>query len=272
MTALLQLCEQGNVWLPWKRVTKDGRAQKVALKLNGRWASVAREEDWQGYRHCEAYVESLGASGLCFNVGLTPFTVMDIDRTDSPLVQAFVKYFDSYTETSPSGNGLHVIVKGELPADHVRKVSDFFGKGFPLEVYQADRYLTWTGNQVGDAGRIEDRQDKLDLLYEKRLKGREGTGGQAVGRLSFRSDGALLEAIESRLEYLAAWQGGGDDGSQNDWALILLLKRLGASSEQADRLFRQSGCYRAKWDCRRGRLTYGQLTIQRAKLGEEQVH
>jgi putative DNA primase/helicase len=38
---------------------------------------------------------------------------------------------NSYTEISPSGRGLHILVKGDIPADGRRK-------GF-LEVYKAKR-------------------------------------------------------------------------------------------------------------------------------------
>ena len=268
--ALEQLKRAGNIWLPWKRVTKDGKVKKVALRLDGRWASSTREEDWQGQRRAEAYVESFNADGLCFNVGLTPFTVFDIDcvgekgSETAQRVQAFVQYFDSYTEQSPSGKGIHVLVRGELPKDHLRKLADFFGPGAGLEVYQSDRYLTWTGRRVA-GGRIEERQARLDLIYRRRLKP-QGRPAAIRGRESRdRTDESVLEAIERRQEWALIWEGQGADESRDDWGLVKLLTFLSGDDAQVDRLFRLSGCMRDKWDQRRGRLSYGELTVQRAR-------
>ncbi|EEG69865.1 hypothetical protein BIFPSEUDO_04508, partial [Bifidobacterium pseudocatenulatum DSM 20438 = JCM 1200 = LMG 10505] len=38
-----------------------------------------------------------------------------MEKNFSPLADEIIKMMDSYTELSPSGNGVHIIVKGELP-------------------------------------------------------------------------------------------------------------------------------------------------------------
>ena len=43
-------------------------------------------------------------------------------------------------------------------------------------------------------------------------------------------------------------------------------------SEQMDRIGRKSGLYRPKWDARRGELTYGELTLQKAIAGTKNVY
>ena len=48
-----------------------------------------------------------------------------------------VRYFDSYTELSPSGSGVHILVKGKAPAALKRP---------GLEMYSTERYLTVTGH------------------------------------------------------------------------------------------------------------------------------
>ena len=56
--------------------------------------------------------------------------------------------------------------------------------------------------------------------------------------------------------------------SEADLALCdMLAFWTGRDADQMDRLFRQSGLYRKKWDERRGRDTYGNLTIQKAIAG-----
>ncbi len=50
----------------------------------------------------------------------------------------------TYTEVSPSGNGLHVWLRGELARDGVNRVL-----GVRLEAYSRGRYLTVTGRKFG---------------------------------------------------------------------------------------------------------------------------
>jgi putative DNA primase/helicase len=60
------------------------------------------------------------------------------DETLAPTVLKFVGKLNSYTEFSPSGNGLHTIIKGGLPAGGLRHNK--------IEVYDTGRFFTVTGN------------------------------------------------------------------------------------------------------------------------------
>src|SRR5699024_2621495 len=73
----------------------------------------------------------------------------------------------SYSEISPSGNGIHIIAKGELPKGGRRK-----GK---IEVYDSGRFFTVTGNQLGDYHFIVDDSDygKINYLHNKYIKSSE---------------------------------------------------------------------------------------------------
>ena len=71
---------------------------------------------------------------------------IDIDHCVNPLTgeansfaQDIIDYIDSYTEYSPSGEGIHIFVQGEIPEDG-KKRSDL-----GLEIYKNRRYLTVTG-------------------------------------------------------------------------------------------------------------------------------
>ena len=56
--------------------------------------------------------------------------------------------------------------------------------------------------------------------------------------------------------------------SEADLALCNLLAYwTGSDRERVDRLFRQSGLWRPKWDERRGEQTYGEQTIATAIAG-----
>ncbi len=76
-----------------------------------------------------------------------PYTGVDLDHVrdaDTGVVQPWaldiVRRLDSYTEISPSGGGLHVIVRAQVPRGR---------KKFPqlgAEMYDRARYFTMTGN------------------------------------------------------------------------------------------------------------------------------
>ena len=53
-----------------------------------------------------------------------------------------VRYFDSYTELSATGSGLHIIVRGEVPNRRKGEV----------EVYSSKRFFTVTGHVVEVSG------------------------------------------------------------------------------------------------------------------------
>jgi primase-polymerase (primpol)-like protein len=72
-----------------------------------------------------------------------PFTGIDLDRCVDPQTgevagwaMEIVRYFDSYSELSTTGTGVHVIVKGEIPN---RRKSG-------IEVYSSKRFFTVTGH------------------------------------------------------------------------------------------------------------------------------
>ena len=65
-----------------------------------------------------------------------------------------IEELDSYTEISPSGTGVHILVRGELPEGRNRK-----GR---FEAYDRGRYFTVTGKHLaGTPQSIESRQEEL---------------------------------------------------------------------------------------------------------------
>ncbi len=73
-----------------------------------------------------------------------PYVGIDLDNciTDSDFLQPWaaeiVSKLNGYTEVSPSGEGLHIIVKGRLPANF---------KNSNVEAYSEGRYFTMTGDK-----------------------------------------------------------------------------------------------------------------------------
>ena len=64
----------------------------------------------------------------------------------------------------------------------------------------------------------------------------------------------------------------GDDSAADLALCNMLAFWTGRDTGQIDRLFRQSGLYRPKWDHRHGRDTYGALTIAKAVAGSRETY
>jgi putative DNA primase/helicase len=84
--------------------------------------------------------------GFVFSSG-DPYTGIDLDHCIdpetgeiAPWAQAWVERFGGYTEISPSGNGLHVIVRGKSSHNGKRTV-----EGKTVEIYSTERFFTITG-------------------------------------------------------------------------------------------------------------------------------
>jgi len=88
-----------------------------------------------------------------YGIGFTfsedgPFTGIDFDdciNEDGKItrwVSEIVQKAGSYTEISPSGNGLHIIGKGKIPNDFKNPITP---EDKNIEIYDHDRFFTVTG-------------------------------------------------------------------------------------------------------------------------------
>lgn len=67
---------------------------------------------------------------------------------------------DSYTEVSPSGTGLHVLLEGSVPSGGHRKNG--------VEMYDGGRFFTMTGRHVeGTPQTVEERRDAVRSVHEE---------------------------------------------------------------------------------------------------------
>jgi primase-polymerase (primpol)-like protein len=188
-----------------------------------------------------------------------------------------VRQLDSYTEVSPSGTGLHVLVKGELD-DEFQQKNDELG----LEMYDSDRFLTFTGRWIPSTrSEIKDRHDEFLNVQRANLPvsddveiDMEGDSlpDLPTGRdvdLKPEDEEIVEDAKETDPDFEPLWRGstalnGGDHSRADFYLACKLAYRCYSDIEQMDRIFRQSGLMRDKWDAPRGNITYGQYTLQKA--------
>ena len=158
-------------WLLWRGVPgvrADGTAKmdKVPFSVAGTKASTTDPATWATYEQAiGAAIPKPGGIGFVFNgdgiIGID-LDKCAVDRMSlEPWAAEIVERFDTYTEWSPSGNGLHLFVRGTLP--DCRRAR---GK---VEMYGSGRYFTVTGDALRNVP-IAENQAAIDWLADKHLR------------------------------------------------------------------------------------------------------
>lgn len=129
----------------------DGRGK--AKTADGRGKVGSARTTWGTFSDAVAASKRLGFDGIGF-VFSDDDDLMGIDldhcrdpRTGAiaPAAQELVDAFDTYTEVSTSGSGVHLILRGHFePGTGNRKPLD----GLNVEMYTRGRYFCMTGNVV----------------------------------------------------------------------------------------------------------------------------
>jgi putative DNA primase/helicase len=135
-------------WVVWKAV--GDKPDKVPCSARtGRRASSTDLLTWSTFQEALEAYENGGYAGLGFVFSSAdPYTGIDLDDcvdADGEIALwalEIVRYFDSYTELSATGTGLHIIVRGEVPNRRKDEV----------EVYSSKRFFTVTGHAVEVSG------------------------------------------------------------------------------------------------------------------------
>jgi putative DNA primase/helicase len=135
-------------WVVWKAV--GDKPDKVPHSARtGRRASSTDLLTWSTFQEAlEAYGNGEYAGlGFVFS-SADPYTGIDLDDCVDENGEIagwaleIVRYFDSYTELSATGSGLHIIVRGDVPNRRKGEV----------EVYSSKRFFTVTGHVVEVGG------------------------------------------------------------------------------------------------------------------------
>jgi primase-polymerase (primpol)-like protein len=147
-------------WVAWRCEERDGQQTKIPYEPGTlRRASATDLMTWTSFEKAvEAYefgYDDLGPEdhgepfydgvGFCFSSG-DPFVGIDLDKCRNPETgeiapwaqQILDRVGNGYIEVSPSGRGVHVIIKGSVRAGGMRKG--------PIEMYSRNRYFALTGH------------------------------------------------------------------------------------------------------------------------------
>jgi hypothetical protein len=262
-------------WVCWRTQERDGKPTKVPYSpLTGEKARSTDPATWARYDEAVGAHREHGYHGIGFV--FTPeddLCGVDLDGCLDPetgeiesWAQEIIGELDSYTEISPSRTGVHVLVRAELPKGRNRKGQ--------FEAYDRGRYFTFTGRHLAGTPRsIEARQEQLERVLQRVFGEPESTNGHKTPALAFASqlsDEEIIEKASSAAngeKFRRLLAGDASDYSSPSEADQAFCSSLafwtGPDPGQIDRLFRQSGLYREKWE----RRDYRERTIARALDG-----
>lgn len=263
-------------WICWRVATRDGEPTKLPVDpTTGDMAKANDPDTWADFRTAVGYhnqADDTDGIGFVFSDS-DDIVGVDLDDCRDPetgevgdWAAEIVETLDSFTEVSPSGTGFHVYVRGTL--------DDLDGnRSGGVELYDSRRFFTVTGDHVEDTpGVLRDRQDALEAVHGEHIADdtdttRNGVSAPSATRDIDLSDQELLDramASGNGEKIRRLWAGdtsGYPSQSEADLALCNLLAFwTGGDAERIDRLFRQSGLYRDKWN----RDDYRERTIDQA--------
>jgi putative DNA primase/helicase len=140
-------------WVCWRYEERDGKMTKVPYTPGTSMRASATDlmtwDTFEGaladYR-MDTHIAYPYGGGIGFVLSSAdPFCGIDLDKCRNPesgdiapwALEILDRVRDGYVEISPSGAGIHVIIRGDVRGGGIRRG--------PVEMYSRGRYLTITG-------------------------------------------------------------------------------------------------------------------------------
>ena len=270
-----QFLKDTNQFCNWKYELRNGSQTKVPYTPGTtRKANVNSPATFTDF---DAAASATGYDGIGIRV-CGRIVGIDLDHCIEngkllPWAQAIVDRFGAtYIEVSPSGTGIRIFCL--LPEGFTYDTKTYYIKNGDIEVYipgHTNRFLTVTGNALADADVVETAEALVWLLDTYMRRPTPPTPAVAVPGESYLSDEEVIAkatAAHNGEKFSRLWNGditGYKSQSEADAAFLSILAFwCSGDKAQMDRLFRQSGLMREKWDSLRGADTYGNISIEKA--------
>jgi hypothetical protein len=265
-------------WVCWNFARQNGKPKPAKVPCiphrPSERASCTDATTWRTFAEAVDAVFGGEADGIEIATG-DGLTGIDLDACRDPetgdiepRARNIIDRLNSYTELSPSGRGIRIFARGTLPPRG--------RKNGRVEMYDGNHFLSVTGRHLaGTPETVESRQAELATLHREVFGGSTATHDpvpaadppldvddtELLARARAADNGPKFDRL-----FAGDWEGYASQ-SEADLALCSHLAFwTGGDATRIDRLFRQSGLFREKWDRRHGSngRTYGELTIDRA--------
>ena len=276
-------------WVCWRMEPdkRTGRATKVPYNpATGYKASSSDPQTWGTLAQALDGMARFMFTGMGFvfteeigYVGIDIDGCLDDSGQPNKVTAAILaKVPPTYIEITPSGRGLHIFLRGALSKGGMKSAKN------GVEMYAKARYFTMTGNKYSSCvDKIADDNGALDFIQAHFIAsaakvkkkstshpGRPLADDELLDLAKGSKDGDSFKALWDGL-----WQGSYPSQSEADFALCRKLAFWSGRNEaQVDRLFRQSGLFREKWDRKHNAdgSTYGETTVSRACEGARETY
>lgn len=252
-------------WLFWQHeFTREGRLTKVPYQVENwkRLAASTRPEEWATYEDASRHFEFSDRSGVgfvfspdgeFFGIDLDDIEKVAPEDQDAAIRLRLMirEHFPTYREVSPSGTGCHYIGKGRLP-DGIGAIKD---SKYGVEIYDKNRFFTFTGNVIDGMTEVVDCQEALNELAHTMRGAAVAARAVYTGEVDERSLDEITAAI-------TGWANGAEffrlmndplvmtlsryknDHSAADLALTNFIATATKDAEKAIQLFRRSPLWR----------------------------
>ena len=181
------------------------------MQKTGGNAMSNNPDTWCDYETALKGIEKGYGEGLGFFFS-SPYFGVDIDDVQKDIklykdddndniISEFIHALGSYSEYSLSGNGIHIICKGELPEGGRRKAN--------VEMYQNGRYFIMTGNNASDYSEIVDCTESIKYLHAKYIGTPQEVAAIEPKQLDLDEEQIVEIALKSKkgLAFNALFQG-----------------------------------------------------------------
>ncbi len=296
---MLSELKQYKNWVAYRLEAVEGKDKPRKIPVNpntGGGAMANNPATWGTYAAAVNFATNARAQGLQCGIGFefsnSPFAGIDLDHCIDDngnlagWARDIVEIMNSYIEYSPSGDGLHILFKGEILPELVEAGKQGTKAG-NIEIYYGLHFFTVTEKTYGEAKPIIDASESVRKIFE----------GYLIKTPNENSNKGILEPQKKEFELPPNWKfqpnpelleimfsnpKNGDEirqlyngdiygyPSQSEADLALcnhLAYYTHNNAGEIDRLFRASGLMRPKWDENHGGKTYGEMTIEKAIAG-----
>lgn len=252
-------------WLYWQHeVTESGRLTKVPYQIDNwkRLAASTRPEEWAtledartNFPHADR--EGVGfvfaRDGEFFGIDLDDIEKIAPEDQDTAIRLRMMirEHFPTYREVSPSGTGAHYIGRGRLPPE-IGAIKD---SKYGVEIYDKDRFFTFTGRVIDNMTEVVDCQQALTELAQTMRGSAVAARAAFAGEHDPRSVDEIIAAI-------TGWANGAEfvrlmhdplavtlgryhnDHSNADFAVTNFIATATKDADKAVEIFRRSPLWR----------------------------